>query len=249
MTRIVVTGASGQLGRPTADALRARGLDVTGVTSSGGAGLARVDLFDPAATSAALEAGDVVVHAATTNGTRDVKMAENLFAAASANNVAHLVVISIVGIDRIPIPFYRDRVRIEEVALASGVPVTILRATQFHSFVDRFFTAQRLSPVLVAPSLLLQPIAVGEVAARLAELATQPPAGRAADIGGPAARSGRELLAAWKSATGSRRPVLPVRLPGALGAAYRAGAALVPGPPFGVGTFEQYLSATHRSAR
>ena len=245
-TRTVVTGATGHLGRPTMAALRAAGQDVVGLTSSGGPGLVQVNLLeeDSAANGllAALAGADTVVHAATTNGRHDVRMAENLVAAASAARIRHLVLISIVGIERIPIGFYRDRVRIEEIALGSGVPLTILRATQFHSFVDGVFSAQRFSPVILTPSVRLQPIAVEDVAARLAELAMEEPAGRAHDIGGPAVRTGRDLQSAWRAATGSHRPALPLRFPGRLGAAYAAGAALVPGVPFGVSTFEDYLA-------
>jgi hypothetical protein len=67
--------------------------------------------------------------------------------------------------------------------------------------------------------------------------------GRAPDIGGPETLRGPTLGRQWAGAVGSRRPVVPLRLPGRLFAAYRAGFNLVPGPAFGRRTFAQHLEA------
>ena len=155
----------------------------------------------------------------------------------------HLVLISIVGIDDIPLAYYRDKVVIERLVRESGLPYSVLRATQFHSFVESMFTAQRRSPVVVAPRFPLQPIAVDEVADRLVELTGSAPAGRVADVGGPAQHSLADLARLWACATGIRRPVVPLSLPGKLFAAYRAGSALVPGPAYGRQTFAEHLAA------
>ncbi|MGG7462926.1 SDR family oxidoreductase [Plantibacter sp. YIM 135347] len=243
---ILVTGSSGQLGRPTIEALRAVGHDARGLTRSGGPGAVAVDLATGHGLAAALDGVDTVVHAATSNGSKDIDLARRLVAAAEQAGVGHLVLISIVGIDRIPLGFYRDRLRIEQLVQGSRVPVTIQRATQFHSFVERFFTAQRFSPVIVSPRWRFQPIAVEEVGVRLAELAVGAPRGMVEDIGGPEQLTARELHAMWRRATGGRRAFVDFRLPGKLSAAYDAGADLVPGAPYGTGTFEEYLQETTR---
>jgi len=242
MTRYLVTGATGQLGRPTAAALRADGHDVRGLTSSGRDGTAAADLVTGEGLDAALAGADTVVHLATANGRRDLAMARTLAGAARRSGVAHLVLVSIVGVDRIPLGFYRDRLRIEEILADSGVPLTLQRATQFHSLVAGLFAAQRWSPAVFAPDWRFQPVAVEEVALRLAELAVGGPRGRVPDIGGPEQRGIRDLHAAWRRASGDRRPFVPVRLPGKLFAAYDAGADLVPGEPFGRKGFEEYLA-------
>lgn len=241
MTGYLVTGATGQLGRPTAAALRADGHDVRGLTSSGREGTAAADLVTGEGVDTALEGIDTVVHLATANGRRDLEMARTLARAARRSGVGHLVLVSIVGVDRIPLPFYRDRLRIEEIVAGSGVPSTVQRATQFHSLVAGLFAAQRFVPAVVAPAWRFQPVAAEEVAVRLAELAVGEPRGRVPDIGGPEQRDLRDLHAAWKRASGDRRPLLPVRLPGKLFAAYEGGAALVRGEPFGRRVFEDYL--------
>jgi uncharacterized protein YbjT (DUF2867 family) len=239
---ILVTGSTGTLGTPTLAALRAAGHDVRGLTRSGRNGSVVGDLFTGAGVAEGFRGIDTVVHCAQSRGKNDVKIAENLMAAAASAGVGHLVLISIVDIDRIPMPYYRQRLDIERVAKASSVPLTIQRATQFHTLIDQLYRAQKYSPVLLAPGWRLQPIAVEEVAARLAELAAAAPQGRVPDIGGPQQWTMRDLLNAWKKATGSRRPGMNVRLPGKMFAAYDAGAGLVPGEPFGRVTFDDYLA-------
>jgi uncharacterized protein YbjT (DUF2867 family) len=135
---------------------------------------------------------------------------------------------------------------VEQIFIDSGIPVTIQRATQFHSFVDAIFNAQRFSPVIVVPALRFQPIAVTEVAERLAELAIGPALGRAPDIGGPVAGTAAHWHRAWKTATHGRRPSLPLRLPGKFFAAHHAGVTLVNGTPFGTSTFESFLAQKYQ---
>lgn len=193
--------------------------------------------------SQALEGVEVVLHLATGKG--DVQAARTLFTAARDVGVTHLVLISIVGIDTIPLGYYRGKVEIERLLVESGVPHTILRSTQFHNLIDTMFSVQRFWPVLFAPSLSFQSIDVGEVGGRLVELAGGAPAGRVTDIGGPELRTGRELAAQWAAATGSRRRIAPLRLPGRTFAAYATGDNMVPGKPYGRGTFGDYLEAKY----
>ncbi|ADB30899.1 NmrA family protein [Kribbella flavida DSM 17836] len=246
MAEFLVTGSSGQVGRPAAAALRARGADVLGLSRRGGPGAVAADLLTGQGVDEALKSCGTVLHLAAGNNKRDLRLIGNLTAAAKRAGVGHVVLISIVGCDRIPLGFYRDRATIEQLALASGVPVTIQRTTQFHSLIDQLFSVQKFLPVVLGPRWRFQPIAVEEVVTRLVELAVGAPQGRADDIGGPAQHSMRELHAAWKQATRSRRPGLIVRPPGKLSAAYDAGPNLVPGPAYGQRTFEQYLREKYR---
>lgn len=244
---ILVTGSTGLLGAPTLAALRASGCDAHGLTRSGRSGSAVGDLLTGEGVSEALAGVDTVVHCAQTAGRRDLQLATNLTAAAAKAGVRHLVLISIVGIESIPLGYYRQRVEIEKIAQMSGLPLTILRATQFHSFLDKLLVAQRYLPVILAPRWRFQPIAAEEVAARLAELATGEPQGRVPDIGGPHQLEMSELIESWKAATGSRRPSITAHLPGALFAAYDNGSNLVPGAPFGRQTFAEYLAHKYQS--
>ncbi len=249
VTTTLVTGATGALGVPTVAGLRVAGHDVRALSRRSGPGLTTGDLVTGAGLREAVTGADTVLHLATgRRGKGDVEATRTLLEAAAEAGVRHLVLISIVGIDDIPLPYYRDKVVIEQLVRESAVPYSILRATQFHSFVEALFTGQRRSPVVFAPKFLLQPIAVEEVADRLVELAGSAAAGRVADIGGPEQRDVVDLARSWALSTGTRRPVVPLPLPGKTVAAYRAGFALVPGPPYGRRTFADHL-ATRAVAR
>ncbi|HZB20728.1 MAG TPA: NAD(P)H-binding protein [Blastococcus sp.] len=239
---MLVTGATGTLGVPTVGRLRAAGHDVRALSRRRDPGFATGDLLTGSGIDAAVTGADTVVHLATGLRRKDVVIAQTLLDAARRSEVGHLVLISIVGIDHIPLGFYRDKVEIERLVAESGVPHTILRATQFHTLVEQLFTVQRRLPVLLAPSFDVQPIAPADVADRLVELASGAPAGRVPDIGGPAVRSLPELAEVWARARSVRHRVLPARLPGRVFAGYRAGHNLVPGPPYGRITFEDHLA-------
>jgi uncharacterized protein YbjT (DUF2867 family) len=243
MTPLLVTGATGTLGVPTVSQLRAAGADVRSLSRRSGPGLVTGDLVTATGLEAALDGVGTVLHLAT--GRKDVLAARNLAAAARAGGVRHLMFISIVGVDSIPFPYYRAKLAVEREIESSGVPYTVLRATQFHAFVVSLLAAQRRLPALLAPAFSVQPIAVEEVAARLVELATDAPAGRVPDIGGPAVRPLPELARVWAGAAGVRRPVLPLRLPGRTFRAWTAGHGVVPGPAYGRIPFEEYLASRY----
>lgn len=241
MNEVLVTGATGAVGSVLAARLRANGLTVRALSRRTGPGLVTGDLDSGAGIERALEGVDTVVHLATTYRD-DSGLARTLARAATAAGRPHIVLLSIVGIDRIPLPYYRGKLAAEAVIAESGLPHTILRSTQFHTLVERILSIQRWSPALLAPASPLQPIDVGDVVTRLVELTGSAAAGRVADIGGPEVRDFRSFAEAYRKAAGSRRPVVPVRLPGAMFSALRAGASLVPGPAYGTVTFEQHLA-------
>lgn len=246
---IVVTGGTGTLGRPLVGDLAAAGHTVRVLsrhapaagTLPGGVAHVPVDLRTGEGLHATLDGADVVVHCAS-GFTGDEVAGGHLVAAARTAGLAHLLYISIVGVDRIPTGYYRAKLAVERQVEASGVPWTILRTTQFHDLLVRVCRAQRWSPVLVVPSVRFQPIEVTEVATRMAELAGAPPAGRVDEMGGPEVRDARDLARAYLRAAGKRRIVVPLRLPGRAGVQLRAGANLAPEHAVGVRTFEQYLA-------
>ncbi|MGQ0838697.1 SDR family oxidoreductase [Actinokineospora sp.] len=237
---ILVTGGTGTLGRVVArtltDACRAvRVLSRTGEPPG--------DLLTGAGVGTALSEVDTVVHCATTLGRKDVEATATLIAAAKRAGVTHLVYISIVGIDRVPLPYYRAKLAAERLIEDSGLPWTVLRTTQFHDLIARLWSVQRYSPVLCYPSgVSFQPVDTGTVAARLAALAAGPPAGRVADLGGPRVLTARDSARAYLRATGRRRLLVPFRVPGATFAAYRRGEHLAPEHADGQVDFETFLA-------
>lgn len=246
---MLVTGATGTLGRQVVPAAVAAGHSVRGLSrrerpDEDGVSWRAGDLMTGEGVDAAVNGAEMIVHCATqpTPG-NDVVAAEKLVAAAQRAGVSHVVYVSIVGVDRIPLPYYRTKLDVENVVAGCGIEHTILRATQFHDLVAHLFAIQQYSPVLWAlRDTRFQPIGTHDVAARLVEIAGQSPAGRAPDIGGPEIRSHSELGQAYLRSRRSRRRVLSVPLPGRIAAAYRSGAHLAPQNPIGSITFEHYLA-------
>jgi uncharacterized protein YbjT (DUF2867 family) len=242
MGSILVTGGTGTLGRAVVDALRSEGREYRVLSRRPADDPARVtgDLTSGAGLDEALRGTEAVLHCATdTRAPRhDVTGTRNLIEAAHRNGAPHLVYISIVGIDRVPMPYYRVKQQVERLVSGSGLPWTILRATQFHDLVRTVATLAGRLPIAVAPAgTSFQPVDVRDVAARLVELATGAPAGRADDLGGPEVRTAGDL---FRATLGHRR-VIPVRLPGRIAAGYRAGGHLAPGHADGRITYAEYL--------
>ncbi|MGW1587266.1 SDR family oxidoreductase [Streptomyces sp. NPDC002386] len=242
MTTILVTGGTGTLGRLVTERLRADGHEVRVLSRR--ARPHAVDLREGGpALDTALAGVETVVHCASSPRGGDERAADHLIAAARRAGVGHLLDISIVGVDRVPLTYYRSKLAVERRIEESGLGWTVLRATQFHDLVASVLRGLSRSPVLVLPAGVSdQPVEVAEVADRLAELAVAPPAGRVPDMGGPQVRTFESLARAWLRATGRRRAVVNVPLPGGTYRAFRAGGHLAPERAVGEGTFEEYLT-------
>ncbi|MFE0134612.1 SDR family oxidoreductase [Streptomyces sp. NPDC059037] len=241
MTTILVTGGTGTLGRPVVERLRADSHDVR-VLSRRSPSYA-VDLREGTGLDAAMAGADVIVHCASSPRGGDEQAARHLIEAARRAGVGHLVYISIVGIDRVPLGYYKTKLAVERLIEESGLGWTVLRTTQFHDLVLQVLQSSAKLPVMLLPSGVGdQPVEVGEVADRLAELAAAPPAGRVEDMGGPEVRTFPDLARAYLRASGKRRPLVPLRLAGKTYRAFRAGGHLAPEQAVGKGTFEEFLA-------
>ncbi|MGW0410178.1 SDR family oxidoreductase [Streptomyces collinus] len=245
--RIAVAGGTGLTGRLVVDALRADGDEPVVLARSAG-----VDLTTGAGLEARLEGVGAVIDVSNIVTTR-TKLSLSFFQAATSHllaaeertGVAHHVALSIVGVDRVDFGYYLGKRRQEELVLGGPVPGTVLRATQFHEFAVQ--TLARTGPLVLAPSLLAQPVALSEVARHLVDLAHGRPLGLAPELAGPEERLMMpDMVRRLKRVVGDRRPVVPVRLPGAAGRAMAGGGLLPTRPgPRGTVTFEQWL-ATRR---
>ena len=244
---ILVTGGTGILGRPTVALLRAHGHDVRILSRTPGEGRSVGDLDSGSGLTAALDGADTLLHLATSASRKDVAQTRRLLAAAAEAGVTHVVYISIVGVDTVPYSYYRAKLACERVIEASGIPFTILRATQFHSFVAMIPRAQRRMPVILSLNAPDQPIAVEEVAHRLVELVEAGPSGHVADVGGPEQLTLREAIDIWQAAAGTRKPVWTIPLGGAMMRAMRAGEHMPGLPGYGTGTFAEYARKQARS--
>jgi len=255
-SRILVTGGTGTLGRHVVPQLRDAGRAVRVLSrnaheAADGIEYVTGDLLKNEGIQAAVDGAGIIVHCA--GGRKgDDEATRNLAAAASRAGARHLVYISVVGADRIPVVSGADRAMFgyfgfklaaERVITGSGVPWTTLRATQFHDL--SLTVAEQLAklPVIPVPAgVRFQPVEAGEVAARLVELALGAPAGLVPDMAGPRVHTMADLLREYLRARGERRLLVPVRLPGQAARAVRAGANLAPDRAVGRRTWEDFLA-------
>jgi len=258
---VLVTGGTGTLGRLVVARLRDAGCDVRVLSRhrhEGGDGIEFVtgDLATGEGIEPAVDGAGTIVHCA--GGSKgDEDKARNLVRAASRAGAAHLVYISVVGADRIPIVSRVDRVMFgyfgsklaaERIVADSGLPFTTLRATQFHDLILTVAQQMAKLPVIPVPAgFRFQPIDAGEVAARLTELALGEPAGLVPDMGGPRAYPLADLLRGYLRARHRHRPIVPLRQPGEAARALRAGANLAPDQAVGHRTWEDFLAERVRT--
>jgi len=253
---ILVTGGTGTLGSLVVARLISAGLPVR-VLSRGrlvadliGAERANADLDTGDGVDSALKDVQTVVHLAGSAKGDDLK-ARNLVNAAAPAGVRHLVSISVVGADRIPVKSRVDRMMFgyfaakraaEQVITESGLPWTTLRSTQFHQLSLRVVQGMAKLPVVPVPSgWRFQPIDAGEVADRLVELALSEPAGLVAEVGGPRIYDMSELLRTYLQITGKQRLIVRMPLLGGAARAFRQGANLIPDRAVGRLTWEDFL--------
>jgi len=256
MEPILVTGGTGTLGKHVVRRLRDAGGDIRVLsrkphTGEEGVRFLTGDLISGLGVDAAVRDAATIVHCA--GGPRGDDVAtRNLVTAAARAGRPHIVNVSVVGADRVPIRSFIDRNafgyfdmkrKTERVVEGSGLPWTTLRATQFYDLV--FFVAEKLTKLPVVPYPThseFQPVDTDEVAARMVELALAEPAGLAPDIAGPRAYQFRQLVRCYLRAAGRSRPMLPVHVPGGASRAVRAGAVVAPDRAVGKRTWEEYLA-------
>jgi uncharacterized protein YbjT (DUF2867 family) len=233
--KILLTGGTGGLGRELVRATEAAGHTVRVASRRARPAdappsreWARMDLETGAAVRDALAGVDAIIHAASDprrHARVDVQGTRALAQAAREAGTPHLVYVSIVGIDRIPFAYYRAKLEAERIVAGSGAPHSILRITQFHSFIDAMLAGFARVPLIfpVPTAFRFQSCATSEAADRLLRAAEAGPGGRLADFGGPEALTLGEMARTWKAARGVPRPTLPLPLPGPVSAAFRAG--------------------------
>ncbi len=248
----LVTGATGLLGRLVVASLEGAGHRVRRMSSRPGANTVHGDMATGEGLASALEGVEAVVHAASDpRGDPwqvDVAGSRRLTEAVDRRTLRHLVYVSIVGVDRNPYSYYRAKFAAEQVLLASGVPVTVLRVTQFHEFVDDMLQTGRRGAVLAVPSgWQLQPVAVREAAHHVcAVLDGQAAAKQVREFAGPEQLDSVDMARQWARAQRTPPRVVPVPVPGKIGKAFRGGCALTAGGDRGAVTYAEHLGAVHR---
>src|SRR5215204_4989446 len=256
-SRILVTGGTGTLGRHVVRRLRDAGCDLRVLSRHSDAAKDGIEFMTGELTTGqgiapAVDGVETIVHlAGSAKGEED--KARNLVRAASTFSAPHLVYISVVGAERIPVVSGVDRAMFgyfaskraaEKVIEDSGLPWTTLRATQFHDLMLMVAQALAKLPVVPVPAgFRVQPVDADGVAARLVELTLGEPAGLVPDMGGPRVYGAADLFRGYLLASKRRRrPIVPLWLPGKAARAFRDGANLAPEQAVGHRTWEEVLA-------
>ncbi len=208
--KIVVIGGTGLIGSKTVAILRQGGHEVvaaspqSGVNTITGEGLKEV-----------MAGTQVVIDLANSPSFEDKAVLEffqtsgrNLLAAEAAAGVGHHVALSIVAIDRTDNGYFRAKVAQEKLIVASGIPYTIVRATQFLEFLRGIADSSADGNVVRLPTCLFQPIAADDVAANVADVAVAAPRNGIVEIAGPERASFNQIIARYLKAVGDPRQVV-----------------------------------------
>ena len=249
---VLVTGGTGNLGRHVVMLLRRSGHQarIFSRQPRGHLDALQGDLRTGAGLDKALAGMEVIVHAAS--ATRepwraravDVRGTRRLLALAHQRNIRHVVYVSIVGIDGVSYPYYKAKLAAEAEVRKNLVPWSILRATQFHDFVELLLRGFSRVPRLIGLPYTwqLQPVDVNEVARRVVDLTLGEPAEMLPDFGGPEIRDMKSLAQSWLAARGDHRRMIDLRPPFKFSRQVAEGHLTSPQHKDGRVTFEQHLA-------
>lgn len=254
--KIAVAGATGRVGRHVVEVLKARGHDVVAMSRSNG-----VDVITGGGLAEALVGASCIIDAAT-GPSPDQAAATQFFTTAARNlheagqraGVQRMIEVSIIGTDRFTAGYGAAKLAHERAMLSGPIPVQILRAAQFHEFIEQLVAWGRQGEVCYVQQGRIQPVAARTVAEALADLATDPEwattpgssGGPILEVAGPREENLvdlAKLLVARRGASvrieGVNNPADPDR------DLYEIG-ALLPGPHATLAgpTFEEWLAST-----
>jgi uncharacterized protein YbjT (DUF2867 family) len=209
--KIVVIGGTGLIGSKTVLILREAGHEVVAASPKNG-----VNSITGEGLQSALADAQVVIDLANSPSFEDRAVLEffetsgrNLHAAEAAAGVRHHVALSIVGTDRTPENgYFRAKVAQEKLIEASGIPYTVIRATQFIEFLGGIADSSADGNVVRLSPGMFQPIAADDVAAIVAEVALAAPQNGIVEIAGPERAPFNEIVARYLKAIGDPREVV-----------------------------------------
>ena len=208
--KIVVIGGNGLIGTKVVSRLRGKGHEVVAASPSSG-----VNIVTGEGLGSALAGAQVAVDVANSPTFDDAAMAffesagRNIATAESAAGVKHHVALSVVGTDRlVDSVYFRAKLAQENHVKSSGIPYTLVRATQFFEFLGGIAQFSMVGDAIRLPPALFQPIAADDVADYVADAALGRPINGMMEIAGPDKMPLDEFVGKFLSATHDSRKVI-----------------------------------------
>ncbi len=210
MNKVVVIGGTGLIGSKVVKLLESNGHEAVVASSSNG-----INAYTGEGLTEALAGADAVIDVSNMMSF-DRNVITDFFATSSRNltraertaGVRHHVVLSIVNTESLATnPYMAGKLAQEEAVAASGQAYTIVRATQFHEFLETLADAYSADGTVSVPDIDFQPIAAADVAATLVEVALAAPKNGTVDIAGPERASFESFIRTYLDSKLDTRPV------------------------------------------
>jgi uncharacterized protein YbjT (DUF2867 family) len=256
MAAVLVTGSTGSLGSALVPVLIARGHTVRAMSrrpAAAPAGADRVvaDLSTGDGLAEALCGVSVVVHAAKdltdhrSGRSGDADYLRPFLSRASEAGVDHFLYTSIVGVDRNPYAFYQVKLACERLIARSGIPYSVIRASQFPQLVLSTLRRGLRGPLCLVPyGFSAQPVAVEDYAEHIADRIETGPSNTITEFAGPERLTAPEIARIWLQETGQRKVIVPVPIRGRVARAFRLQSNIADaGAPRGTRTWREYVAA------
>lgn len=253
MSKILVTGATGTLGRDLTQKLLGRGHQVRVFTRQAqppvpdGVEVHQGNIREGSGLLEATKGADTIIHCVSVyeeGFPTDIQGTRNLIEVAKTNGSPHVIFISIVGIDHSPFPYFQAKLQAERIVEQSDLPWSILRATQFHNYILGVITSfedEQAKTITIPAASRFQPIDSGEVADALIALVDQEASGRVPDVGGPQVLTLDEIAETYTRVFHKQRAIHTHTMQGEYFDAFRNDEKLNPDRAIGHITWEQFL--------
>ncbi len=226
---ILVTGATGTLGKEVCKTLTENNISFKGTSRNPEIdSLLKINLDTGEGLDEALIDCGAVIHLASNSSNRnaapDSVTTNTLIERCKTAGIKHFIYVSIVGIDKMDTPYYKEKLKSEEIIKQSGLHYTILRTTQFHEFAEMLLDRYVKRPVgFLIKSMKFQSIETAAVAKKLIELYRMGPSGKIFNQGGPEILTAGKMARLLFKARGETSFIIPVPVKGKLPLAFQNG--------------------------
>ncbi len=256
MQSVLITGGTGTLGQEISKQLIEKGYEVNILSSKEKpeivffSNIIQGDLTDPTSLKEAVERADILIHCASNPRNAqvvDIEGTKNLLSLLDSNTCKHFIYVSIAGVDKSDYPYYQTKYTVENLIKASGLPYSILRATQFHDLVlyriIQVFDQGIGKPIQIPANMQFQSIDKIDVATSIVDLVASKPTYDITAIGGPEVLTLEVMIQTYLAQSGRNEMIEYIEPTTAFYQVFTTGINLCPNNAIDGITWEEYLDS------